>query len=153
MRTLFILTGLIISSFWSVAQEKSTKELDHSIKEWTTFTSNDQILVEFKFADCEAEIGYDKELILLRFTNKTEETVEINWHEHLYYNGLCKTCDYPQEYTYILKLAPNQSVSGDCEMGSDHRLTIFSKFNDSKYTGGSQLTDFDLNDLKVNSIK
>lgn len=152
MRTLLILTGLLFINLHAVAQEKSEKKLDHSVREWEVYKSDQNCLIEYRFADCEASIGYDKEIIQFRISNTSSEKIQLDWHMYLFYNGVCKTCDYPQEYKYELTLEPNQIVSGDCALGSDHRLTIFSKFNDPKYTGGSQLTDFDFHNLTITTI-
>lgn len=153
MRTLFILTGLLFLNFYSVAQEESETKLDHAVREWKVFKSEENVMIEYRFVDCEATIGYDKEIIQLRVSNTSSQKIHLEWHMYLFYNGVCKTCDYPQEYKYVLTLEPNQTLSGDCAMGSDHRLTIFSKFNDPKYTGGSQLTNFDFHNLKITTIQ
>ena len=154
MKTLFVLTSIVLCSFLSFSQEKSIKnKLDNSIRNWTELKSFDQVSIDFKFEDCDASMGYDKEVIHLKITNKTSEKITMTWHMWLYFNGVCKTCDYPQEYTYTLNLEPNQTLEGDCSLNSDNRLSIFSKFNDSRYTGGSYLTDFDMHNMKITSIK
>lgn len=153
MRNLFVLTGLLFLNLCSFSQEKSEAKLDHSIREWKVLKSEPNVTIEYQFSDCEATIGYDKEIIQLRISNTSTEKIQLDWHMYLFYNGVCKTCDYPQEYKYTLTLEPNQSLSGDCVMGSDHRLTIFSKFNDPNYTGGSFLTDFDFHNLTITTIQ
>lgn len=154
MKRYLTLIFISLLSSASFTQENTSKsKLDHSIIEWTILKTVGEVQIEYRFANCEREIGYDKEIIELRFTNNSDENISINWHMYLYYNGICKTCDYPQEYKYSIALSPNQILSGDCALDADHQLTIFSKFNDPNYTGGSLLTDFELYDLTISTIK
>jgi hypothetical protein len=154
MRRYITLIFLSLLSFGSFTQENTSgQKLDRTIVEWTPLKSFDNVLIEYRFITCEATVGYDKEIIQLRITNTTSENIELSWHMYLYYNGICKTCDYPYEYKYSLSLTPNQVLSGDCALDSDHQLKIFSKFSDPAYKGGSQLTDFELHDLKIITIK
>lgn len=154
MKRYFTLIFVSILCFTSFSQENTSKsKLDKSIVDWTPLKSDDNVLIEYRFAICDSEIGYDKEIIELRFTNLTSGNVQLNWHMYLYYNGVCKTCDYPEEYNYSLVLTANQVLSGDCALDGDHQLKIFSKFNDANYKGGSQLTDFELHNLIITTIK
>jgi len=154
MKRYFTLIFVSLLCFTSFSQEKTTKsKFDRSIVDWTLLKSDANVLIEYRFANCDSEIGYDKEIIEFRFTNLTSEKVQLNWHMFLYYNGICKTCYFPEEYNFSLTLTPNKILSGDCSLDGDHQLKIFSKFNDPNYTGGSQLTDFELHDLKIATIK
>lgn len=146
--------SLSLIGFWSNAQGKSAEtKLDRTVREWKSMKSDDLVNIEYRFADCDPTIGFNKEIVQLQFTNKTDQKVELSWHIYMYYNGVCKTCDYPQEYVYTLTLDPHQSVSGDCSLESDSRLTIFSRFIDQGYKGNQMLTNFDLHDLTITPIK
>ena len=59
MKTLFVLTTIVLTSFLSFSQEKSLKnKLDNSIHNWTELKSFDQVSIDFKFEDFSIE-GYD----------------------------------------------------------------------------------------------
>lgn len=154
MKIVLFLIGFSILSFISNAQEAKTtikleKKLDNNVKDWTTLNSPSEIQIDYKFNNCDPTIGYDVEKVLLQFTNKTDKTIQIKWHLILYYNEICKTCDYPQEYTFELTLGPNEILSGNCSLESDHKLTLFSKFLDERYKVKNELTSFELKDFEI----
>lgn len=154
MKRLFFLIGISMMSFWSNAQEIAKEsKLDRTVREWQTYKSENNVLIDYRFADCDAAIGYDKEVVQLKMTNTSTEKVELSWHIYLYYNGVCKTCDYPQEYVYNVILEPNQSIEGSCGLEYDSRITYFSRFIDAGYKGNQQLTNFELHGLTVKTIK
>ena len=64
----------------------------------------------------------------------------------MFYNDDCKTCGVG-EYLWQIDLAPNASVTGDCQIGSEHKLRLFSKFIDSNYSGTEELTGFHFRNL------
>lgn len=152
MKKLTLIIGFSLLNILIFSQENSKPKLDNSIREWTPIAEESNVLINYKFVDCEAEIGYDQELILFQITNNSDQKIEIEWFMHLYYNGVCKTCDYPDEYIYVLTVEPNQTIEGECSMYSEYRLKAFSKFLDERYTGGTQLTSFELKNIKVTSL-
>ena len=117
--------------------------------DWLTYYDNEEFVIEYKFVECDPSIGYDNESILLKFNNKTSQTITISWNKNLYYDGVCKTCDYPDEYHYELQLQPMVEVEGNCDIYSDSKLKIFSKFVDQNYTKGLKLTAFELSKLNL----
>ena len=122
---------------------------------WINLISNSDFKIDYKLSKCDPEIGYDQELILLKVTNISSEKATISWHATLYYNGVCKTCDYPEEYTFSVELKQNEVAEGVCGIYEKSSLQIFSKFLDDRYTGGSRLSDFKLTNctlIPVNSL-
>ncbi|MEX1001591.1 MAG: hypothetical protein WDZ35_05710 [Crocinitomicaceae bacterium] len=116
---------------------------------WTTYLSNSDFKIEYKLTECDPAYGYDAEYVVIRITNLTSSKMALSWNMDIYYQGKCKTCNYPEEYGYQLGVAPNQTLSGDCEMDANYRLKIFSKFTDPKAKNTSILSAFQLNNLKV----
>jgi hypothetical protein len=129
--------------------EEKKSNLDLLATDWMVLTVQSQVTIDYKSSSCNPGIGYKKENIILRFTNTSNESVKITWHALLEYNGICKTCDYPAEYSYELILKPNEVIEGDCSLNYDNRVVIFSKYLDKRYTGNSQLTDFELGSLTI----
>lgn len=156
MKIAFFLIGFSILSFISNAQDVKTtikldEKLDNSIKDWASLSSPSEVQIDYKFDKCDPEIGYDVEKVLLQFTNTTDNTIQLKWHLILFYNDVCKTCDYPQEYTFEITLTPNETVSGNCSLNADHKLTIFSKFLDDRYKVKNELTSFELKDFEIST--
>lgn len=117
--------------------------------DWEIYVATLDYKIEYKFVNCDPSIGYDKEMVLLRFTNRSREQMTFDWHMKLYYDGACKTCDYFDEYHYVVKVMPESEKEGSCDIYSDYQLKIFSKFNDEKYTLGDVLTGFHLDQLTL----
>jgi len=123
---------------------------DAHSNEWQIYLSNLDYKIEYKFVDCDPSIGYDQEMVIFRFTNRTKETLVFNWHILSDYDKVCKTCDYPEEYGYGVKLEPYEEREGSCSIYEDYSLKIYSKFIDENYTKGEQLTGFKLGNLTLN---
>lgn len=142
--------ALLLSGALSFAQEVATPLIDAKTEhpqEWTSYVSQEDFSIDYKFSDCDPSMGYDNESVLLRITNHSSEKVSLLWYMDLYFDNDCKTCDYPDEYLYKIIIEPNQTVSGHCEIDSDYRLKIFSKFIDANRKGGASLTGFQLRKL------
>lgn len=127
----------------------SCKDADKS-GQWAEYFSNDQLTIEYKFIACDPEIGFDKEQVILKMTNHTNDELKLDWHLLLDYNNECKTCDFPEEYTYHTFLKPNQSKEGDCSIHSEaYEFKMFSKFLDDRAKQKDKLTSFTLSEFTV----
>lgn len=118
--------------------------------EWVEYVSNSQVTIEYKFVNCDPEIGFDQEQVLLRMTNHTGDELKLDWHVLLEYNQICKTCDYPEEYGYHIFLKPNETKEGSCSVYSENlEFRMFSKFLDDRARDKDELSSFTLSDLIV----
>jgi hypothetical protein len=122
---------------------------DNHIMNWQTYFENNQIKIEYKPTNCDPEMGYDNESIILKFTNLTSEKITITWNSINYYDKKCNSCNFPNEYFNELSIAGNSTVTGDCSIYADKRLKIFSKFTDNNAKNGVKLTSFSLGKLQI----
>lgn len=116
--------------------------------DWTTYFSNEKVTIEYRFMECDPEIGFDQEAVVFKYTNHTEKKLTLNWHMHLYYAGVCRTCNSTDEYTYELTIGHVEPSIGDCSNEGNYTLKLFSKFIDPAYTKGAQLTAFQFANLE-----
>lgn len=122
--------------------------------QWMEYFSNDQLTIEYKFVECDPEIGFNEEKVILRMTNHTADELKLDWHVLLEYNQVCKTCEFPDEYGYHVFLKPNQSKEGDCSIHSEaYEFKIFSKFMDSRAKETDVLTSFTLSDFVITAYQ
>ena len=120
------------------------------VTEWEKFTSNNGFDVYYKYTNCDPSIGYDTESILLWIQNTTNKKILVDWDMEIYYKNRCSTCQHGDEYNYRYILEPKQSLKGSCDIGSDSRLRVFSKFTDPQYKlSQNEFTKFNLANLKV----
>ena len=147
-----VLTVILLSAISYSQQSVNTNKVD--VLEtfpiiWTEYVTTADFTLEYKFINCEASIGYASQYIVLRLVNKSVGGVTLNWDMDLYYNSICKTCGYPQEYNYIINLEANETLEAACDLQANYKLKIFSKFVDERAKNNSVLTAFQLNNLSV----
>ena len=147
-------TLLLFMTMNSFAQEQTTSITTTAVDlktnyttEWVSYVDNEHFSIEYKFIDCDPTMGFDFQSVVLKFTNKTANNLKLNWHIDMYYDNVCKTCDYPVEYNRAIYLSPNESIEGTCSRDIDIALSMFSKFIDQSYTKGAHLTMFQLSNL------
>lgn len=114
--------------------------------EWQLYYFNEDIRIEYQLVQCDPEIGFDNESVIIRVTNRTDSKMTLEWHMQRYNDGECNTCNYPDEYHYVIDLAPHSEMTGDCSVYGVNQLKIFAQFIDANYTKGKKLTAFQLAD-------
>lgn len=119
---------------------------------WKLYLNIDGIRIEYKYADCNLEKGYDQQWVLLKITNTTGNTKLVKWKSNLWYNNVCKTCHVTSgEYKRSVTVDAGESQEGTCSIYSNGSLNVFVKFIDEQYTSPNPqiLTKFELYNLTV----
>jgi hypothetical protein len=138
---------LALTALSQVSTDHVTTE-DINSTNWVSYVDNQDFSIEFKRTDCDLNSGLDQQYFFVRITNKTQNEINLRWEMDLFYNSTSNTCG-DDEYQWQYTLAPNQSVEGDCAIGAEKKLRLFSKFIDANYTGNSELTGFQFSNLIV----
>ncbi|MFC1734062.1 hypothetical protein ACFL6I_27475 [candidate division KSB1 bacterium] len=114
---------------------------------WQLYQETDLLQIYSKMIRCDLpDEGIRREMVILKFVNRTNQTVNLEWDMQLFYNGNCRTCNIEGDaYHYKLSLNPNAILEGDCS--SEKELLLFSKFVLDKEMKG--LTNFELANLKI----
>jgi hypothetical protein len=123
--------------------------------DWLAYVDHNDFKIEYKFISCYPTNALDAEKLIFRVTNKTSNTISLNWQIDLYYgqDQDCNTCPYPNEYFREVELLPNESKEGSCAEKTNQPLTLFSKFIDGDYKGSANsLYKFQLSDLTIISL-
>lgn len=117
--------------------------------EWQTYKSLPEVDVLYAYSDCNDNAnGIHQQHILLKFVNKTDANLKLDWQYERYEGEKCNTCN-KDEYKYSLNLAANETVAGSCEKKTKE-LNVFVKHLDLKNYG--QFTRFELANLKVTKL-
>lgn len=137
--TLFILFLLALSSF------KSTGD------KWKLYTEENGVRVYTKTSNCQLNMGFDEQRILIKIENTTSIDKLLDWDLWLWYNKTCRTCESSNgEYHRTLLLPANSSMEGECSVKTNFDLVLFVKFIDENYKGKKEeLTKFELHNLTV----
>ena len=149
MKYILCLAYLVLSlSTFAQISTNYVPVADISTFDWVTYLDNQECRIEYKRTDCNENSGLDQQYIFLRFTNKTQNQLNLNWEMDLFYNGGCKTCSV-DEYQWQYILEPSESVEGECAIGAENKLRLFSKFIDANYSNNSELTGFKFSNLYI----
>ena len=121
--------------------------VDITNNNWITYVDHQEFKIEYKRTDCDQNFsGFDQQYFFVKISNKTQSEININWDMELFYNDVCRTCGV-DEYQWHYKLNPLESVEGECTIGAENELRLFSKFIDVNYTNTSELTGFKFSNL------
>jgi uncharacterized protein YcfL len=127
---------------------------EHKIKSssWQSLKSDNDIEIKYRYADCDLpSYGTHNENVYLQITNKTDKKIQLEWNVEYWYNNKCSGCESGNlENHKIIKLNPHETIQGSCSEKCDPSLLIFSKMLNTGTK--SELTDFNLRDIKVTSI-
>lgn len=153
MKKLLLSTICVLYTFISFSQRVINSpavdiQSTHS-NDWELYILDEIVKIEYKIVSCDPVMGYDNESVLLRITNLSGSKIQLSWISNNFYDKVCNSCNYPNEYFNEIGLAPNQTLEGNCDIYADKKLKIFSKFNDPNYSKGKQLTSFKLADLML----
>ena len=135
--------------------ERHIKTKYEEDKDWKLETETDGIRIESKIVECtKTNLGFDRELVILRFTNLTERDLLISYDFIEYRNEVCTTCDKMPEYRYQVMLKAKSSLEGDCLNTNLNQLKIFSHFLDPRFRKlKDELTDFQFKNIVVLEVK
>lgn len=159
MKKLILALSVVFLSYIGLSQNQYTttivtcnNENQTNPTDWVSYIDNEVFKIDYKFIDCDPDMGFDFETVILKIQNKTSTIIDIDWFIDMYYNDVCRTCDHPIEYSRTIQLAPNEIIEGTCDRNTNQQLKLFSKFIDAAYTNGSRLTGFQLNTLTTTTV-
>jgi hypothetical protein len=134
MNILTILTYFIIQS---------------NVSDWQTYKSLPQVDVLYTLEQCHDEVnGMHREYILLKFVNKTDKKIKLDWQYERYEDGTCNTCG-SNEYKYSLVLKANETIEAKCD-SKERELKVFVKHLDLPNV--KNFSKFELGGLKVTEL-
>jgi len=136
---LFTLLGAFFLTLTFTAQSSS---------EWTEHTNQDGLIISYKLADCDMEMGFDETRILFKIENTNAKKALVVWQYKQYYDDVCRTCDDPNgEYRKEFSLEPGVTLEGKCSVYDTSGLMIFSKW--VTQPNKTKLSNWELADLNI----
>jgi len=134
MNILTILTYFIIQS---------------NVSGWQMYKSLPQVDVLYTPQQCHDEVnGIHREYMLLKFVNKTDKKIKLDWQYERYEGSTCNTCA-SDEYKYSLVLKPNETIEAQCD-SKERELKVFVKHLDLPNI--KNFSKFELGGLKVTEL-
>jgi len=129
--------------------------LSQNEKDWTLHKEVNGVQIYAQYVDCNIESeGFFQEFVLLRFVNTTQLPQKIAWQlESWYYGpgyeGACATCD-KDEYKFDLHIPAGATITGACDLYSEAKLKVFSKFLNFKTDVGLEKFNIAVIDVSPN---
>ena len=119
--------------------------------EWKLYKEVDGLQIFFKFEERhDLKHGIHKEYLLIRFNNTTNNNLEINWKDEIWYDEKCVSCQSSNnEFNKKITINSGQSFEGDCNANILPELKIHSKFLNYDL---EELTNYEMTDLKVSQL-
>ena len=123
-------------------------------KTWAEYQTFEGVKIEYKFTKCTPDNGREQILVLFRYTNTSQDKVELTWKSEKWRNNICVNCNSTSpEHNRSLTLEPNEIVEAD---GSTKRIKynyIFGNFvNLVPGMTKQQLTDFKFQNLSKKTL-
>jgi len=127
---------------------------DSSDNFWKQYSNFQGITIEYREAICTPDNGRKQLLVLFRYTNTTQDKVELTWKSETWRNNTCTNCTSSStEHLRTLTLKPSEVIEAD---GSTKRIKynyIFGNF--SKLVPGmtnQRLTNFKFQNLAKKTL-
>lgn len=114
---------------------------------WKIEYQDEQIKIESKTINYESiKDGIKHERVVFKYTNLTNNMINISFNRNLIYNGVCYGCE-KNDKKFLIKLNPNETKEFS-EINKDKTFYIFSK--DFKGTIKKTLDSFQLTNIEKN---
>jgi len=119
-----------------------------SAREWTLYKSVDGVAIYTKIeSNTFNNVVTNYQVFKYENTNKYE--VKVSWKLNLWYNGVCRACDFPSPNEYEMKLLMK---AGEIQEGkADSESKIFAVFQSSE--GIAPLDKFEFENLTISAKK
>ena len=120
-----------------------------SAQNWELISEDADYRIEQRHEVCKSTQGYDYDYRILKFSNLSNDEIEIAFNFQRWYNGdFCQGCGQgDHDDVRIVTLPPNSSIQGDCVSAEDY-LRVF----DHAVTVNEKVWKSKLTELVVNKI-
>ncbi len=126
MKSKLLLAVACIFSF-SISFAQSV-EISNLSTEWEEITSVDGISISAKIADCDFNIGYDEQRVLLQIKNSNSSNKIVQFDVNRYSNDQCLNCNSNGENHRIVRVQANQTISAECAREEYIEMQVYVKF-------------------------
>lgn len=143
----FCIAVLFLCSSFTLKDETKIRSAN-----WQILHSTSEIEICYRYEECKLPAsGLNNENVYLKITNRTANTLKVEWATEYWYNNKCNGCEEgSQENNKSIILNPMEAKEGKCSENCESELKIFSKML-GKGTR-SELTNFNLKNIKIYPI-
>ena len=126
----------------------TTNNLLSQANNWEDHFINDTIKIEFSYQICDFSSTASQELVVFRFTNLTNENINLSYSTKIWNNNKeVKSEQNPEEIRINIRLLANETKISDCETKNKEH-TIFSGFvHNTTQESYITLTKFELTNI------
>ena len=98
---------------------------------WKSIKEDDSYKIEKQHVICKSNQGFDYEYVLLKYTNKTNQKIDLSYNLEVWYETVCEGCEDPDaKGLKTISIPAKSSIIGSCDSRStdlkifDHSITI-----------------------------
>lgn len=144
---LFFLFVICANSFSNNETKHNILKYINTETEWKTEYKDASVLIESKIIIHEsASDGTKHERVVFRYTNLSDQNINISFNRNLIYNGVCYGCDKVDK-KFVVQLKAKE-VKEFSSVNKDKSFYVFSK--DLKGTITKTLDSFQLTNIEKN---
>ena len=111
---------------------------------WTDYQTIEGVKIEYKFTQCTPDNGREQVLVLFRYTNTTQDKIELTWKSEKWRDNICVNCNSSStEHNRFIVLNPYEIIEATGSTKTIKSHYIFANF--TVLVPGmtkQQLTDF-----------
>jgi len=119
--------------------------------DWETYFENDTVKIEYAYQVCDFSSTASQELAIFKFTNLSNQTINLSYTTELWNNDQCLNCNQEtNEHQKSLTLSSNEIITSNCN-NEWKSLVIFSAFitNDNEAKRHESITKFELTEINI----
>ena len=126
----------------------TSNNLLSQVNNWEEHFINDTVKIEFSYQICDFSSTASQELVVFRFTNLTNENINLSYSTKIWNNNKEVNLEQnPEEIRTNIRLLANETKISNCE-NNNKEYTIFSGFVHNKTQERYQsLTKFELTNI------
>ena len=137
-----ILSACLFVLFFSFSLSAQQDNIVITEEQSSVIFEDQMISIEGTLTECDNKTqGIDNSYVILKITNKTQQTRSFKIQQDLFYDGVCSTCN-SDEYLFTFTLAPGQVLKGNC-YENNQKLKLYHHM--PEHLSPVKLTNYQLN--------
>lgn len=117
---------------------------------WETVAETNEYKIEKGAVVCSSSQGFDYEFVVMRYSNLTNDVIDLSFNFEVWYDDFCNTCGESDHGSMRLVTIPaNSVVEGSCSTSGDYLKTFDHSLTINERAWKSKLTDIVVNKISI----
>lgn len=117
---------------------------------WEIIEETTQYKIEKMHIICKSSQGFDYDYVVLRFSNLTNQEIELSFNFETWNENGCSNCNNPDLGTFRkINLLPLQVIEGNCDYKKDYLSVFHHSLTDHPNAFKSKLVEIKIQKVNV----